>query len=514
MNGAESLVSSLVASGVNVCFANPGTSEMHFVAALDRVEGMRCVLGLAEGVVTGAADGYARMTGQPACTLLHLGPGLANGLSNLHNARKAASPMVNIVGEHAIRHLQFDAPLTSDIEGIARPVSHWVHTSKDSKDIAAAGARAVEAARVAPGQISTLILPADTAWNEGSAAVTANAPAARAQVAESAVNEAADVLRSGRRTLLLLTGHALYEDALANAGRIAAATGAKVMAALSNARLQRGAGRLAVNRIPFVVDLALEQLAEFEDIILVGAREPVAFFAYPGKPSLIAPEGCRMHQLAMLDEDCDHALAWLAEAVGAKDVEPPLQALDRPALPKGALTKDTIAAVLGAKLPEHAIVADESVTTGRGFYPLTAGAPPHDWLQNMGGSIGLGMPLATGAALGAPDRKTFCLSGDGSAMYTLQALWTQAREGLDVTNVIFANRSYDILLNELTNVGAGNAGRKALDMLDLTRPNLQWTSLAHGMGVESVQVTDCEGFARAMDSAIANNGPNLIEVVI
>jgi acetolactate synthase-1/2/3 large subunit len=514
MNGAESLVASLVASDIKLCLANPGTSEMHFVAALDRVEGMRCVLGLAEGVVTGAADGYARMADKPACTLLHLGPGLANGLSNIHNAKKASSPMVNIVGEHATRHLQYEAPLTSDIEGIARPVSHWVHTSTDSHDVAAAGARAVEAARVAPGHISTLILPADTAWNEGGPVVTAAAPAERAKVEESAVREAADVLRGKGRTLLLLTGQALREEGLRFAGQIASATGAKVMAQLSNARLQRGAGRLAVARIPFVVDLALEQLKDFEHIILVGTRPPVAFFAYPDKPSLMAPDSCQMHSLSKLDEDSIHALSWLVDELGAGQVEPDLQSLNRPGLPSGELTKDTIAAVLGAKLPEHAIVADESVTTGRGFYPLTAGAPPHDWLQNMGGSIGLGMPLATGAALAAPDRKTFCLSGDGSAMYTLQALWTQAREGLDVTNVIFANRSYDILLGELANVGAGNAGRKALDMLDLRRPDMQWTSLAKGMGVEAVSVTSCEEFARAMDASIASDGPSLIEVII
>lgn len=514
MNGAESLVASLVASDVDVCFANPGTSEMHFVAALDRIEGMRCVLGLAEGVVTGAADGYARMADKPACTLLHLGPGLANGLSNIHNAKKANSPMVNVVGEHATYHIEYDAPLTADIEGIARPVSHWVHTSRSAADVARAGADAVEAARTAPGQIATLILPADTAWNEGGPVVTAAGAKERAQVSQDNINACATLLKGKSPTLLYLTGDALREEGLEAAGRIAAATGAKVMAQWSNARLQRGAGRFAVSRVPFVVDQALDILKNFEHVILVGTKPPVAFFAYPNKPSLLAPDSCHMHTLSTLAEDSIHALRWLADEVGASASTAELQPLDRPAIPDGALTKDSIAAVIGATLPEDAIVADESVTTGRGFYPLTAGAPPHDWLQNMGGSIGLGMPLATGAAIAQPGRKTFCLTGDGSAMYTLQALWTQAREGLDVTTVIFANRGYDILLNELANVGAGNAGRKALDMLDLHRPDIGWVDLAKGLGVDGVSVTDAGSFARAMEAGTATQGPFLIEVVI
>jgi acetolactate synthase I/II/III large subunit len=514
MNGAESLVASLVASDVKVCFANPGTSEMHFVAALDRVEGMRCVLGLAEGVVTGAADGYARMTDSPACTLLHLGPGLANGLSNIHNAKKAASPMVNIVGEHATYHIEYDAPLTADIEGIAAPMSHWVHTSRSAADVAAAGARAVEMARTAPGQIATLILPADTAWNEGGPVVTAAVSAGHAKVGDAQISSVMKILRSGEPTLLYLTGHALRQEGLEAASRIAEATGAKVMAQWSNARLQRGAGRPSISRVPFVVDQALDILKEFKHVILVGTKPPVAFFAYPNKPSLLAPESCEMLTLSGLEEDGIHALEWLVDELGIGNTEPQRQALNRPALPTGALTKDNIAAVIGAMLPEDAIVADESVTTGRGFYPLTAGAPPHDWMQNLGGSIGMGMPLATGAAIAAPGRKTFCFTGDGSAMYTLQALWTQAREGLDVTTVVFANRSYDILLNELANVGAGNAGRKALDMLDLRRPDIGWVNLARGMGVEAVSVTDSQAFAKALAAGTAVEGPYLIEVVI
>src|SRR5271167_1334621 len=207
MNGAESLVRTLVGGGVNVCFANPGTSEMHFVAALDRVEGMRCVLGLFEGVVTGAADGYFRMKNTPASTLLHLGPGLANGLANLHNAKKANSGIVNIVGQHATYHIGFNAPLTSDIEGLARSMSAWVRTSPNAKSVAADGAAAIAAAKSAPPKIATLILPADTAWNEADGIAHVPAESQRAGYSPQAVDNAATVLHSGgTQNLLLITG--------------------------------------------------------------------------------------------------------------------------------------------------------------------------------------------------------------------------------------------------------------------------------------------------------------------
>ncbi len=514
MNGAECVVRSEVASGVDVCFSNPGTSEMHFVAALDKVDGMRCHLGLFEGVVTGAADGYARMADKPAATLLHLGPGLGNGLANLHNARKANTPIVNVVGEHATYHIEHDAPLTADIEGIAWPVSHWVRTSMSAKAVARDGAEAVAAAMTPPGQIATLVLPANTAWEASEGQATPQPVPERAQVDGDAGRRSAEILRGTGQTLLLLTGHALRELPLELAGRIAAKTGAKVMAQGSNARLQRGAGRVPVNRIPFPVDQALEVLKGFQHIVLVGAKAPVAFFAYPGKPSLLYPEGCEIHALSTLEEDSVHALEWLADELGATGTEASVQRAERPARPTGALTKDSIAAALGALLPEDAIVADESVTTGRGFYPLTAGAPPHCWLNNMGGSIGLGMPLATGAAVACPDRKVVCLEGDGSGMYTLQALWTQARDGLDVTTVVFANRTYEILKGELANVGASNPGRKALDMLELGRPDLDWVAMSRGMGVSAERVENVDDFQTALARGLAEPGPYLVEVVV
>ncbi len=514
MNGAESLVRTMVNGGVDVCFTNPGTSEMHFVAALDKVDGMKCYLCLFEGVASGAADGYARMSGNPASTLLHLGPGLGNAVANLHNAKKANSPMVNIVGEHATYHIEYDAPLTADIEGIARPVSHWVKTSPDAKSVAADGAAAIAAARMPPGQVATLILPANTAWDASDGPAETPAAPARPKVDESAIENAVAVLRSGEPTLLMMTGQSLYEHGLDLAGRIAAATGAKLIAQGSNQRLQRGAGIVPLNRVPYPVEQALDVLAPYQHIILIGAKPPIAFFAYPNKPSELQREGCRIHRLAELEEDMVDALEQVADALGAKKGSAVTQPAGRPDLPSGELNPDTIAAVLGNMLPEGAIIADESVTTGRGFYPLTAGAAPHDWMNNMGGSIGLGMPLATGAAVACPDRKVICLEGDGSGMYTLQALWTQARYNLDVTTLVFANRAYRILQGELIGVGAKNPGRKALDMLDLSRPDLDWVKMATGMGVEAAKVTDCEGLQRELAAGLAANGPYLIEVVL
>jgi acetolactate synthase I/II/III large subunit len=514
MNGAESLVRTLVGGGVDVCFANPGTSEMHFVAALDRVDGMRCILGLFEGVVTGAADGYARMSEKPAATLLHLGPGMANGLANIHNANKASTPMVNIVGDHATYHRRYDAPLTTDIETAARPFSRWVKTSPDAQSVAADGAAAIAAARTPPGQIATLILPADTAWNEGSGPVPVPPPTAAAAASSEAIAAAARVLRSGEPALLLLAGRALRAEGLALAGRIARKTGARLMAQGSNARTQRGRGRVFVERVPYVVDQAVKVLAGLKHIVLVGAKMPVAFFAYPDKPSLLSPPDCQGHVLVRPEEDALGALEALAEALGAHSTPVPILDEARPAPATGAITAEALGASLAALLPENAIVVDEAVTTGRGFFVPTRSAAPHDWLSNMGGSIGIAMPLATGAAVACPDRKVVALEGDGSGMYTLQALWTQAREGLDVTTLVFSNRSYAILRGELANVGAGNPGRKALDMLDLGHPDLDWVGLARAMGVPGARVATMSEFNRCLAGGISAPGPFLIEVVL
>jgi acetolactate synthase-1/2/3 large subunit len=511
MNGAESLVHTLVAAGVEVCFANPGTSEMHFVAALDRVPGMRPILGLFEGVVAGAADGYGRMAGKPAVTLLHLGPGLANGLANLHNARRAASPVVNVVGEHATHHLQYDAPLTSDVSGLARAGgSAWVLTSTSARNVAADGARAVQAALRPPGQIATLILPANTAWEEAAGPAAPLAPEAPAPVTGATLDAVAALLRSASRSALLLRGAALQRRGLEAAGRVAAGTGARLLCDTFAPRTERGAGLVPVERIPYFAEQIVEFLADLDLLVLVGSAPPVAFFAYPGKPSACVAEKTAVRVLAHPHEDGVAALEALADAAGAR--EPKTRAaLVRPPLPSGRLDGKAAGFALAHFLPEGAIVVDESATSGAASYGLLGQAPPHDQLALTGGSIGMGLPVAVGAAVACPARKVVCLHGDGGAMYTLQALWTMARERLDVVTVIFANRSYAILNIELQRVGAGAGGPKALSMFDLSNPALDWVQLARGMGVEATCAETAEAFSAQLESAMRARGPRLIE---
>nr|WP_316652722.1 acetolactate synthase large subunit [uncultured Gellertiella sp.] len=521
MNGAEILVNTLLAGGVDVCFANPGTSEMHFVAALDSYPRMRCVLGLHECVVTGAADGYFRMAKKPASTLLHLGPGLANGLSNLHNAMKASSGIVNVVGDHASWHLQYDAPLTSDVDGIARPLSTWLKRARSADDVARHAAEAIDAARSKPPGIATLILPGDAAWNEAENPVhfpenLSGPGAGRAYLRpkSDAVYAAAKALLGGEPVALFLGGEALQGEALEAIGRIVAKTGAKPFSQTFSARIERGAGRASAARLPYPVDAAVEALKPFRHVITVQANPPVGFFAYPGKPSQLADPEAAIVSLCTLSEDPVAALEALAEAVGAARTEPRREIRRAQALPTGPLNPLTIAEALAVFIPENAVVVDESITTGLNSYALTAGAAPHDWLQNMGGSIGFAPPVATGAAIACPDRKVLCITGDGSAMYSLQALWTQAREGLDVTTLIFANRTYQILKTEFAGVGAGSPGPSALDMMDIDRPDLDWVRLGEGMGVPSVRVTTAEELCTALGRSLSCGGPSLIEVVL
>ena len=515
MNGAESLVRTLLNGDVNVCFANPGTSEMHFVSALDRVEVVRCILGLFEGVVTGAADGYYRMAGKPAATLLHLGPGLGNGLANLHNAKKARSGIFNVVGEHAGYHIQYDAPLTADIEGVARPMSDWVKTSHSSKSIAADGALAVQAARTAPGQIATLILPADTAWGEADGPVQVAEPVPLAAASSQAIADGARALKNGKTTMLMLGGAAVRGKALDWAGRIAAKTGCELMSESGNARIERGAGRAPVRQLPVVVDTALAATKNTRQMVLVGAKQPIAFFAYPGKPSVLTPEGCEIIKVAGAEDDLESALEALAGELGARDAAPLANAATYTgATPTGNITLDALGAFFNNLIPENAVVMDEAITSGRAFTTATMGARPHDWLSIMGGSIGWAMGASVGAAIAAPERKVIALIGDGSALYTQQALWTMARENLDVTVVIFANRAYKILVNELANVGAGAPGPNANSMLTLGNPNLDWVAIAKGFGVEGGRASNFDELAVQFKRGLDRHGPYLVELVL
>ena len=514
MNGAESIVRTLLACDANVCFANPGTSEMHFVAALDKIPGMRCVLGLFEGVVTGAADGYGRMADKPAVTLLHLGPGLGNGIANLHNAKRACTPMVNIVGDHATYHKQYDAPLTSDVEGTARPYSHWVRTTSNARMAAADTAAAVAAARTAPGGIATLILPANAAWDEAGEPAAPLHIAARRQVEQRALVEAARLIKSGKRVGLIMGGPGLRAKGLEMAGRIAARYKVRILAGSAPSRIERGAGRVAFEAIPYVIDLALAFLAEFDHLILVGGERPVAFFAYPNKPSVLVPPECTVHVLAQPDEDIERALEWLADETGCRTQEPARVAFTPPALPTGKPTPEALAQSITALLPENAIVVDEAVSTGLRFAGYLRNGRPHDVLKNVGGAIGFGLAASVGAAIACPDRKILSLEADGSAMYTVQALWTQAREKLNITTVIFANRTYALLKNELKNVGVTVPGPQALAMLDIGGPDLDWCGIGRSMGIESNRAADMETFNKLLAVALATNGPSLIEVVL
>ena len=513
MNGAEALVRTLINCDVDTCFTNPGTSEMHFCAALDQVAGLRCVLCLFEGVVAGAADGYGRMLDRPAATLMHLGPGLGNGIANLHNARKANTPIVNIVGEHATYHVEYDAPLTADIEGIARPVSEWVRTSKSVDALPSDAAEAVRAANISPGCIATLILPADTAWATAQGAAQKQLPPPLEAVDEDAVANCARILSGNESTMLIVGGGALRENTLAYAGAIAKRCGVPMRAEFASARTERGAGRVSVDRIPYVVGQALEVTRGVKHVVLIGAKTPVAFFAYPDLPSLLVPEDCQVHTLVGVDQNIPDALERLADVVGAKVVDAELQALERPSLMSGELNAESIGAAIGHLMPENAIVSDESITSGRALNSSTRGCPPHDWLVGTGGSIGRALPEATGAAIACPDRPVLCLSGDGSAMYTVQALWTQARENLNVTTVIYDNRAYAILHGELRNVGA-TPGQTARDMFDIDRPVLDWVAISRGLGVEATRVTSAEEFNQALANSFASEGPCLIDAVI
>ena len=514
MNGAEAVLKTLADAGVDVCFSNPGTSEMQMVAAFDREPRVRPVLTLFEGGATGAADGYARMAEKPASTLLHLGPGLSNGGANLHNARRAHVPLVNIVGDHATYHRQYDAPLNSDIEALAKPHSVWVKSAESADACARLTAEAVAASYGPPGGVATLILPADSAWTEVKDDEPPSPPLRRGPlpVGGNVVEISAKAVRQAAKPVLLLGSCACTEQGLAAAGRIAA-KGVRVLVDTFLTRQPRGAGRFAPDKMLYFGEMALSDLAGVDLMVLVGTKTPVAFFAYPAMPSVLVPEGCKVETLSALHEDSAAALEALADALGAPASavpQPPIL----PAAPKGDLSPYAIGDSIARWMPEHAVVCDDAVTAGLPVYMQTRGARPHDWLFLTGGAIGAAIPMAIGAAMAVPDRKVLALSGDGAAAYTVQGLWTMAREGLDVVTVIFANHAYRILNIELQRTRSGNAGPHAQRMLDLGEPRLDWVAMAQGFGVPAVRCADAESFDAALARAIAGDGPALIEAVL
>jgi acetolactate synthase-1/2/3 large subunit len=505
----------LLANQVDTCFMNPGTSEMQFVSALDRVPAMRGVLCLFEGVCTGAADGYARMLRRPAATLLHLGPGLGNGLSNLHNARKALSPVVNLVGQHSTQHLRYDAPLTADIEGIARPVSGWVRTLERAADMGRDASAAVRAACRPPGQVATLIVPADFSWSDAGEPAAALPMIVRADPDEARIREIAAVLRSGEPTGFVLGGTALLAAGLHSAGQLTAATGARVFAGRYMARMECAGGRFTPPLIPYFPEPAEAVLAGLKHLILVESPPPISFFGYPGRHSCLAPEDCAIHVLAAVEEDGAAALQALVSECGAGRCAPPAAADPAPELPRGAvLTPDAIGRALAVLLPPGTILSEEAVSSGEAIMGPLSVAAAFDHLPITGGSIGQGLPVAVGAAVACPGRKVIALEADGSAMYSLQALWTMARERLDVVAIILANHRYRILDIEMQRTGAGAAGPAANDMLDLRRPELDWVKLAEGQGVEAARAATADEFIALFGRAVDRPGPYLIEAVL
>ncbi|HEY0329666.1 MAG TPA: acetolactate synthase large subunit [Rhodopseudomonas sp.] len=517
MTGADRLCDALLAHEVDVCFANPGTSEMHFVAALDRQPRMKCILGLFEGVVTGAADGYARMRDRPAVTLLHLGPGLANGLANIHNARRANSPMINIVGDHAVEHLPLDSPLTSDIDSLARPMSRWVRRIADpvqiDRDVAEAWSQSLT-----PG-ISTLILPADMAWNEHryTATLARGQRPQREPLNPDTITRIGAALRAKRKVALLLTGAALRDAPLKLAARICNVTGAQMFAQGANGRIERGRGRTPIAKLQLTHEVGGRMLCDVEMLVLIGSQEPVSFFAYPNQPGRLAQPACEIVQLARADQDLVQALQWLADEAKAPAAPlvfaGPLPAAAAPSAAGDALTVAAVNRLVATRLPEQAIVCDEALTSS-GFFDLSYESEPHDYLQITGGAIGIGIPMAAGAAVACPSRKVINLQADGSGMYTVQGLWTHARENLDVLTIVFSNRSYATLWGEMHKVGAQAPGRNAERMLRLDQPDLDWAKLAEGMGVEASRASTVTEFSKALDTALGRRGPCLIEAIV
>lgn len=513
-NGAKALIDTLTNAGIDTCFTNPGTSEMHFVAALDN-SNMRAILTLFEGVATGAADGYARIAEKPAATLLHLGCGLGNGLANLHNARKARVPIVNIVGDHATYHTQYDAQLQSDIETVARNVSKWVRTTQKTNKIGLDAAEAIKVAQGTPAQISTLILPADVSWGEGGSAVNDFTQPSPEAASQTLVNEIAAILnKSGKKTAILLGRRVIMEEGLLAASKIAEKTGAKLLTEVFPTRLQRGAGIPSVERLAYLAEMAVVQLKGFDHLILIDAKAPVSFFAYPGKKSYLVPDECTLHNLVEIDQDALKSLKALVEAVGASYTAPKLEQAKRPNLPTGKLNAEKIMQSIGALLPDNAIISDEAQTSGLKLPSYTKGSPKHDLLTLTGGAIGQGLPVAVGAAVAGKNRPVLALIGDGSSMYTIQSLWTIVAEQLDVTTVIFNNGSYAILNIELERVGAEKAGPKAKAQLDISKPEIDFVSIAKGMGMPAERTRTSEEFNVALEKAFRNPGPHLIDAIV
>lgn len=516
MNGAEYLIKTVAHAGIEVCFANAGTTEIPIVNALDTACGIRAILCLFEGGCSGAADGYARMKDKPAMNLLHLGPGFANGIANFHNARRAGSPIFNVIGDHATWHRPNDPLLNMDLESLVGTVSGWQRNNKSPENISRDVAEGISAAYA--GQIASLIVPSDHQWAQPAATQIFSAGFTFDPVKQTEIEAAAQLLRTNSRTALVLGGRALHQAGLRQAARICAAAGCDLLTDVFPARIERGAGYPIVKKIPYFPEQATAMLAAYETFVFAGAREPVAFFGYEGLPGiLLAADQKRVH-IGDGNQDEAAALEHLADALGAPVALPPdapfIASFRRQELPEGALTVENVCLALAALQPENAVIIDESLTSGFAYYNLAATAPPHTLLYLTGGAIGQGIPSATGAAVACPDRPVINFQADGSALYTLQALWTQARENLNVTTLICSNRSYKIIRTELERAGCSTAGPAAEKLIDLNRPDINWVQLSQGFGVPATAAVTVAEFAAAFHRAMVEPGPHLIELVL
>lgn len=515
MNGARSLIQSLLNAGVDVCFANPGTSEMHLVQAMDAEPAFRGVLCLFEGVCTGAADGYARIAGKPAVTLLHLGPGLGNGIANLHNARRAASPIINLVGNHTLDHEVLDAPLTSDIGTLAKNVSSWIKTDSTAESLAADGLAALTAVMQktpgSKGQIATLIIPADACW--GPAAAIAPFVGRMPDIVQSNADVTQISDRLTPRSLILLDKDGLLPAAREAAAKIAQQVGCRVAMTAFPARIDSGPGSPIIERLPYFPEQVQKALQGVDYILLAGASEPVSFFAYPGTPSKLTPVGCDLQVLAAGHEDVVGALQALMRELKAGSATPDRYTSAVFDVPTGKLSTRAVATLIAQQMPEGSILCGDSGGGAAVLQPAQQ-LKAHTWLNLTGGSIGQGGPAAVGAAIAAPDAQVFALLGDGASMYTIQALWTQARERLAVITVIFNNQRYGILETEYLRLGVNEIGQHAGALFALSEPNIHFADLAGGLGVVGHRVDTCEAFQTVLGEALQRDGPTLIEVML
>jgi acetolactate synthase-1/2/3 large subunit len=508
ITGAEAILNVAAAAGIKVCFANPGTTELSLVQALDKTPAIHSVLAIFEGVCTGAADGYTRISGTPALALLHLGPGLANGIANLHNARKANTPVISIVGEHATWHIAANAPLTSDIATLAQPMSKFVHTTTRPESAASDMALTIAQAMQLPSGPATLIIPGDVQWAEIDEQPTTLKIPEPTPPTSNDIDKATRALRAGNAALVL-SGRALRAAGMRSAERIMRATGCRVLAPTFPPVQDRGAGLLSPDKIPYPPEPARQLLAPYRSVILAGAREPVAFFGYPNSRSGLCAEDANIIHLCPPTTDPSVALAALAEALNA----PPTQAVpaaERPQPPHGALTPLTMCQAVAAAQPDNLIVMDEGATAGFAYYGFSAGAPPFTYMALTGGSIGQGLPCAVGAAAAEPRKRVICLEGDGSSLYTIQALWTMAREKQNVTTVICKNRAYSILRWEMERART-TPGPASLALTSLENPEISFVKVAEGFGVEARAARTAEQLTEALHYSFKTPGPMLIE---